>query len=64
MCIFRKSTLSINMTTTPQKDTIVFILDVNPSLWEAKSAANSGKINDKISFDWYVFNCFSSYTVG
>lgn len=30
------------MATTPQKDAIVFILDVNPSLWETKSTENAG----------------------
>lgn len=30
-----------------QKDAIVFILDVNPSLWETKSTKNSGKLTER-----------------
>ncbi len=37
------------MATTPQKDAIVFILDVNPSLWETKSTANSGKLDGNLT---------------
>lgn len=31
------------MASTPQKDAIVFILDVNPSLWQIKSESTNGK---------------------
>lgn len=33
----------ITMASTPQKDAIVFILDVNPSLWQIKSESENGK---------------------
>lgn len=39
-----------SMTSTPQKDAIVFILDVCPSLWRTSSVAEKCKklINSKI----------------
>ena len=39
-----RPTLLLQMASTPQKDAIVFILDVNPTLWNTKSSNDSGII--------------------